>query len=119
MTAPDSVALVAEVFGQHAQCLDEMFTIGNIKNVAIEIGEHPLVWIEAVAVCQLDSSMDVAKLRAEGRGAGHRSIYVEPHFVTTTNTAIPGTGSIALEDVVPTVAQTMIGMSPALLSFSI
>ena len=70
--------LVAQVFGQNAERLDQDLAIGYPEAVAIEIGEHPLVWIEAVAVGVIESVVDVAELRAEGSSARHGRVHMEP-----------------------------------------
>ena len=62
-------SLVAQVFRQHAEGLYERFAIGYVKAVAIKVGEHPLVGVEAVAVGIFESLMNVTKLGAERSGA--------------------------------------------------
>src|SRR5579862_8131496 len=59
--------LVAQVFGQHAQGLDERLPVRNVEDIAIEVGEHPLVRVEAVAVGEFDAAMNVAELGTERR----------------------------------------------------
>ena len=61
--------LVAEVFRQHAESLDQGFAVGDVEDVAVEVGEHPLVRVEAVAVGVLDPGVDVAELGTECGGA--------------------------------------------------
>ncbi len=69
---------VAEILGQHAQGFDQNLAIGDVETIAIEIGEHPLMRIEAVAVGVFESILEVAELGAKGSRAGHRGIDVEP-----------------------------------------
>jgi len=40
---PGFGGLVAQIFRQHAQSLDEHLAVGHIKAIAVEIGEHPFV----------------------------------------------------------------------------
>ena len=57
--------LVAQVFRQNAQRLDERLAVGDPEAVAVEVGEHPLMRIEVVAVGEFDSVLQMAELRAE------------------------------------------------------
>ena len=61
--------LIAQVFGQDAERLNERFAVGDPEAVAIEVGEHPFVRIEVVAVGEFDSVLQMTKFRAERRGA--------------------------------------------------
>src|SRR2546427_4265017 len=56
---------VAEILGQNAERADQRGAVGHVEAVAIEIGEHPFVRIEAVAVGQLGAVVDVAEFGAD------------------------------------------------------
>ena len=58
-----------------------MFAIGDVEAVAVEVGEHPLVGIEAVTVGEFHAVVKEAELRTEGSGATHRGIGVQPEIV--------------------------------------
>src|SRR6185437_4417059 len=68
--------LITQIFRQHAEGLDQSFSIGHVKAIAIEIGEHPLVRIEAVAVRGFDAIVKETKLGTERGGTGHGGIHV-------------------------------------------
>ena len=70
--------LIAQVFGQYAESLDQGSPVGDKETIAIKVGEHPLVGIEAVAVSQFDPVLDVTELGADGGSACHGSVYVQP-----------------------------------------
>src|SRR5258708_35770842 len=55
--------LVAQIFRQNAQASDQNLAVEDIKTVAIEVGEHPFVGIEAVAGSILEAIMNVAQFR--------------------------------------------------------
>ena len=84
--------------------------IGHEEAVAVEVGEHPLVRIEAVAIGQLEAVEEVAELGADGRpcrpGPRRRAARGPARGRCGR---FPGSGSIAVEDVVPTVAATKQG----------
>jgi len=42
--------------------LNQRLAIGHVKAIAIEVREHPLVRVEAVAIGELEAIVDVAKL---------------------------------------------------------
>src|SRR5258708_629124 len=42
--------LVAQVLRQDGKRLDQALPVGDIENIAIEVGEHPFMRVEAVAV---------------------------------------------------------------------
>ena len=50
---PGGSRLVLEVLGQDGQRLDQLGPIGDIEGGAVEVGQHPLVGVERVAVDQL------------------------------------------------------------------
>ncbi len=56
---------IAQVFGQHTQSLDEGLPVRDIEAIAVEIGEHPFVGIEAVAVGKFQSGVSMAKFRTK------------------------------------------------------
>src|SRR5204863_1420118 len=70
--------LIAQVFRQHRKCLNQVLAIGHIKTVTIEVREHPLMRIEAVAVGEFHAVMEEAELRTESGGAAHGGIDVQP-----------------------------------------
>jgi hypothetical protein len=61
--------LVFQILWQNAQRFNQCITVRDIEAVAIKIGKHPFVWIEAVAVGVLDSPLEVAKFRTQCRRA--------------------------------------------------
>src|SRR4030095_7131570 len=61
--------LVAEIFRQDTQGLNEGFAVGNVENITVKIGEHPLVGIEAVAIGELNAWLRVAEFGTERSGA--------------------------------------------------
>src|SRR5208283_37366 len=52
---------VAQVFWQDAQSIDERLPFGDEETVAVEIGEHPFMRIEGVAVGEFNSVLDKAE----------------------------------------------------------
>ncbi len=64
-----------------------MLAIGHIKTVTIEVREHPLMRIEAVAVGEFHAVMEEAELRTESSGAAHRGIDVQPQIVFSAKSA--------------------------------
>ena len=82
--------LISEVLRQHAQGLDERRPVGNVEAVAVEIGEQPLVRVEGVGIGQLEPVEEVAELRAEGGGAGHGAVHVQPETVPAADGAEVG-----------------------------
>src|SRR5579871_4774323 len=48
---------VLEIFGKDAERLDEARALAHVKHAAVEIGEHPLMRIEAVAVGPLEPGL--------------------------------------------------------------
>ena len=76
MTSPDSVAALRRYGGTDRQRLDERGAVGDPEDVAVEVGEHPLVGVERVAVAALD-----ARLRAP-RSSGQ--IIAEPAHAAST-----------------------------------
>src|SRR5580693_6702705 len=57
-------SLVAQIFRQDAQSPDKRLAVSNPETVAVESREHPLVWIEAVTVGELDAILQAPKLWA-------------------------------------------------------
>src|ERR1039458_8938541 len=45
-------SLIPQVLGQNAQRLNQRLAVGDPEAVAVEVGEHPLMRIEVVAVGQ-------------------------------------------------------------------
>ncbi len=82
---PGLGGLVAQVLRKHAERPDQGRPVRHVEAVTVEVGEHPLVWIEAVAVRQLDPRVKVAMLRAEGRRARHGAVDVEPQVFVTAD----------------------------------
>jgi hypothetical protein len=79
--------LVLEELRQDAQRTDEHGPVGHEKGVAVEVGEHPLVRVEAVAVGRFEAVVDRAQLRAERRGAGHGGVDVQPEVLGAADAA--------------------------------
>ena len=79
--------LVAQVFRQHAEGLNQICTIRDVKTIAVEVGEHPFVRVETVAVSQFESILYVAELGAEGGGASHSGVDVQPETLITADLA--------------------------------
>ena len=73
--------LVLEVLRQDAQRAQEAGALGHPEAVAVEVGPHPLVRVEGVAVGQLQAVLQAAKLRAERGRAAHGRVHVEPHIL--------------------------------------
>src|SRR5882724_4551152 len=61
--------LIAQVFRQNTQRLNQRLAIGHPEAAAIERREHPLMWIEVVAVGEFDSVLQMAELRTQHGGA--------------------------------------------------
>src|ERR1019366_2356142 len=53
--------LVAQVLRQHGERLDQVLAVGDVEDVAIEVGEHPFVRVEGVAVRELHAIVDEAE----------------------------------------------------------
>ena len=68
--------------------------------------------IETVAVRVLQAILQVAKFGTERGGAGHRCIHMEPEVMLAADCADLPQGSMAFDEVVPTVPQTKKGISP-------
>ena len=68
--------LVAKEFRQHRKGLNQVLAVSHVKDVAIEVGEHPFMRIKAVTVGKLHAIVDEAKLRAEPCRSAHRGIDV-------------------------------------------
>src|ERR1700704_1608005 len=49
---------VSKVFRQDAEGVDERLPVGYIEGVAVEVHEHPLVRIDAIAVGSLQAFVD-------------------------------------------------------------
>ena len=112
--------LVAQVFGQDAQRADQRGPVGHEEAVAVEIGEHPLVRIEAIAVGQFQAGEELAELGAQAGRAGQGPVDVQPEsLLGGRRRRFHGSGSMAVEDVVPTVAQAKQGFRPAARSAAI
>ena len=79
--------LIAEVFGQDAECLDERGAVGDVEAVAVEVGEHPLMRVKAVGVSQLQAVVDVPEFGAQSRSAAHGAIHVQPEAVLAAEAA--------------------------------
>src|ERR1700734_3488381 len=54
--------LVAQIFRRYAQAVRQRLAVSDVEAGAVEIGEHPFVRVEAVAVGELQSVLDVTKL---------------------------------------------------------
>ena len=83
---------VAQVLGEHAQRVDQALAVGHVEAVAVEVGEHPLVRVEAVAVGLLQAGVDPAEFGAQASGAGHGRIHVQPDAVLPADAADGGQG---------------------------
>ena len=73
--------LIAQILGQDAQGVDQCLAIIDEKRIAVEVREHPLVGVESVAISRLDTVIDEAEFRADGRRPGHRRVDVQPEPV--------------------------------------
>src|SRR5215468_8698471 len=56
---------VAKVLGQDRKGVDQRLAVGDPETIAVEVGEHPLVWIEGVAIRQLDAFLDPPQFGAD------------------------------------------------------
>src|ERR1019366_5179922 len=79
--------LVAKIFREDTQRVNEGLAVGHIETVAIEVGEHPLVGVKGVAVGKFDSILDVAELRTQCGGARHSGVHVKPEAVLAADGA--------------------------------
>ena len=61
--------------------------VGHEEAVAVEVGEHPLVRVEAVAVGQFQAVVEVAELGAEAGRAGQGRVDVQPEAVLAADAA--------------------------------
>src|ERR1700730_7342821 len=57
--------LVAQILRQDGKRLDQVLPVGDGENVAIEIGEHPFVRVEAVTVGDFHAIVNEAEFRTE------------------------------------------------------
>src|SRR5215467_2409764 len=73
--------LIAKIFGQDAQCLDQRFAVGHPKAITVKVVEHPLVRVEAVAVSQLQTLVNVTNLGAERGRARHGCVNMQPDIL--------------------------------------
>src|SRR5882672_5791938 len=71
--------LVLQIFRKHAQSLDQRPAVGKKERAAIEVGEHPLVRIEAVAIGKFQTVLNPAKFFAQSGSARHRGVDMEPN----------------------------------------
>ena len=96
---------VAQVLRDHAQRADQRRAIPHVERGQVEVREQPLVRVEDVGVRVLQAGVDEAQLLADRGAAGERPVDVKPDAVAPAQiSAIAGTGSIAVEEVEPTVA---------------
>ena len=78
--------LVAQVLGQHAERVDERPAVGEVEHVAVEVGEQPLVRVEAPTVDALEAAVhERAQLRNDRGRACHRGVDVQPDVVALTD----------------------------------
>jgi len=84
---PGLAGLILQIFRQHAQRVDQSGAVRHIEAIAIEVGEHPLVRVEAIAVGEFEAVMDEAELRAHRGRAAHRRIHVQPDAVLAAELA--------------------------------
>src|ERR1700675_5144459 len=57
--------LVAQVLRQDGKRLDQVLPVGDVEDVAIEVGEHPFMRIEAVTVGEFDAIVNETEFRTE------------------------------------------------------
>src|SRR5579862_3262942 len=57
--------LIAKIFGQDAQGLNQRLAVGHPETAAVKVGEHPFMGIEVVAVGEFDAVLQMAKFGAE------------------------------------------------------
>ena len=58
--------------------MDQGLTVGHVEAVAIEVSEHPLVGIEAVAVGELDSVLKMPEFGTQRSRPRHGCVNMEP-----------------------------------------
>ena len=76
---------VIEVLRQQAERPGQRSPRPHPKQVAVKVGQHPLVGIHRVAVGALDPVVDLPKLRTQGGDAAHGGVHVEPDAVRSTH----------------------------------
>ena len=76
--------LISQILRQNAECLNQCLPVRYPEAAAIEVGKHPLMRIEVVAVRDVHPVLKVPKLRTEHRRSGHRGVYMQPEIVLTT-----------------------------------
>ena len=81
--------LVAQVFGQDAERLDQRLAITHPEGIAIEADKHPLVRVEAVGIGILETLLHPAHLGYQCCCAGVSRIDMEPDAVLLAH---PGDG---------------------------
>src|SRR3954462_15609096 len=74
-------SLVSQILQQDTQGLNQRLAISHVKTIAIKIGEHPFVRVEAVAVGKLQTIVQIADFRAERGSSGHSSVNMQPRIV--------------------------------------
>src|SRR5450755_3538233 len=77
--------LVAQVLRQNGERLDQVLSIGDVEYVAIEVGEHPFMRVEGVAVGKFDAIVDETEFRAQRGRAAHGGVHVQPEVVLATD----------------------------------
>ena len=82
--------LIPQVFRQDAQGLNQRLAVGDPEAVAVEVGEHPFMRIEVVAVGEFDAALQVAEFRAEHGGARHGRVHMQPQIVLAADFADRG-----------------------------
>jgi len=77
--------LVAQVFRQDAQGLNQDFAIRHVKTIAVKIGKHPFVGIKTIAVSRLQPVVNPAIFRTQCRCAGHGTVHMQPEVMFTAD----------------------------------
>src|SRR5262245_49921995 len=67
---------VTQILRHNTQCPNQCLSVSHIETIAIEIGEHPLMRVEAITVRELNSLLKVTILGAKSRSTGHGCVDV-------------------------------------------
>src|SRR5437763_13562530 len=74
-------SLISQILRQYAECLDQGLPVRYPEAAAIEIGKHPLMRIEIVAVREIHPFLKMPKLRTEHGCSRHGRIHMQPNIV--------------------------------------
>src|SRR5260370_6226510 len=76
---------VAQVLRQDRKRSDQVLSVNDVKAVAIEVGEHPFVRVEAVAVVEFHTIVNESEFRAERGRATHGGVHVQTETVVAAD----------------------------------